>query len=70
MMTETLGWVATALFVGSYFAGGKQRLLAIQLFGALLWLVYGVLIRAAPVVVANVLVAGAAAFNAVRAARE
>lgn len=65
-MTDAIGWVATALFVLSYFAATRRSLLALQFVAALLWLGYGVLLRAPPVVVANVLVAGAAAFNAVR----
>jgi hypothetical protein len=65
-VTDAIGWVATALFVTSYFAASRRALLALQFVAALLWLGYGVLLRAPPVVVANLLVAGAAAFNAVR----
>jgi uncharacterized protein with PQ loop repeat len=36
------------------------------MFGALLWIVYGVLISASPVIVANVLVISAAAWTAFR----
>jgi hypothetical protein len=63
---DALGWVATALFVASYFAASRRVLLALQFVAALVWLWYGVLLRAPPVVVANLLVAGAAAFSAVR----
>jgi hypothetical protein len=65
-VTDAIGWLATALFVTSYFAASRRVLLALQFVAALLWLGYGVLLRAPPVVVANLLVAGAAAFNAVR----
>ena len=65
-MTDALGWLATALFVTSYFAASRRALLGLQFVAALLWLAYGVLLRAPPVVVANLLVAGAAAFNAAR----
>jgi hypothetical protein len=68
-MTETLGWVATAVFVGSYFFKRPALLRAAQMSGAALWIVYGVLIGAIPVVVANALVFGAAAFTLVRARR-
>jgi hypothetical protein len=50
------------VFVGSYFVR-PSRLLALQLAGALTWLAYGVITRQAPVVVSNVVVAGAAAFR-------
>jgi len=63
---ELLGWVATAVFVGSYFFARPAVLRAVQMFGALLWVSYGVLIGASPVVVANLLVFSAAAWTAVR----
>jgi hypothetical protein len=61
-LSELVGWVATAVFVGSYVVR-PSRLLALQLAGALTWLAYGVITRQAPVVVSNVVVAGAAAFR-------
>lgn len=66
---EALGWVATATFVGSYFAKRASTLVRVQIAGALLWAVYGVLVRSAPVIVANVLVIAAAAWKA-RTARD
>lgn len=65
-MTDYIGWVATVLFVLSYFAKSRRSLLGLQFVAALLWLGYGVLLRAAPVIAANALVAGAAAFTAMR----
>jgi hypothetical protein len=67
VMTDTLGWIATALFVGSYFFKRPAFLRAMQMSGAALWIVYGAMIGAIPVVVANALVFGAAAFTLVRA---
>ena len=63
-MTEILGWVATAVFVSSYFFKRPALLRAAQMAGALLWIVYGALIGAIPVVVANGLVFAAAAWTA------
>lgn len=65
-MTEYLGWVATAVFVASYFFHRPQSLRAVQMLGAAMWVAYGLLIHAAPVVVANVLVFSAAAWTIVR----
>jgi hypothetical protein len=65
-VTDGIGWVATALFVLSYFAKSRRRLLLLQFVAALVWLAYGVLLHAAPVIAANALVAGAAAFTAIR----
>jgi len=64
-MTQTLGWVATAIFVGSYFLR-PAALRAIQMVGAVLWIVYGILIGAMPVIAANALVFAAAAWTLAR----
>jgi hypothetical protein len=64
---SSLGWVATALFVSSYFFSRPQALRALQICGALLWILYGGLIGAPPVVVANALVIAAAVWTMVRA---
>ena len=63
---ELLGWIATAVFVASYFAARPSLLRAIQMLGALLWVTYGLLIGASPVIVANLLVFSAAAWTALR----
>jgi hypothetical protein len=63
---DALGWVATAVFVGSYFFRRPAVLRGIQMLGAALWIVYGVLIAAKPVVAANVLVFAAAAWTLLR----
>jgi hypothetical protein len=65
---EILGWSATAVFVGSYFFSKPSRLRAVQMFGAALWVTYGLLIGASPVIVANVLVFSAAAWTIFREA--
>jgi hypothetical protein len=69
LATECLGWSATAVFVGSYFFKRPSHLRGAQMFGALLWLVYGLSIHATPVIFANILVFAAAAWTAFRAAR-
>lgn len=62
-MNEYLGWIATAVFVSSYFFKKPAWLRAAQMAGAALWIVYGVMISAVPVVVANGLVFAAAAWT-------
>jgi len=64
-MIDYLPWTATAVFVGSYFCR-PSALKRVQMIGALLWVVYGLLIGASPVVAANLLVFGAAAITLVR----
>ncbi|MDX2150016.1 MAG: hypothetical protein SFV54_04725 [Bryobacteraceae bacterium] len=59
-MLEALGWVATAAFASSYLFRDPAHLRRVQAGAAALWIAYGVAIGAKPVVVANLLVAGAA----------
>ena len=66
VVAECVGWAATAVFVGSYFFGRPSMLRSVQMIGALLWIAYGVLINASPVIVANVLVFAAAAWTLFR----
>jgi hypothetical protein len=66
-MTDVLGRIATAMFVSSYFFKRAALLRAAQMLGAALWIVYGAMIGAVPVVVANALVFGAAAWTLLRA---
>jgi hypothetical protein len=62
-MIDALGWTATAVFVGSYFFSRPGPLRAVQMAGAVLWIVYGFLISAVPVIAANALVFTAAAWT-------
>ena len=66
--TDALGWTATAVFVASYFFSRPSLLRAVQMFGAVLWITYGLLIGASPVIVANALVFSAAAWTIFRTA--
>lgn len=61
---DIVGWVATGLFVGSYFCARPESLRRAQMLGAALWIAYGLLLGAPPVVAANVLVITAAAWTA------
>ena len=65
-MTEILGWVATAVFVASYFFARPGALRAFQMLGSTLWMSYGLLIGATPVIAANMLVFVAAAWTFAR----
>jgi hypothetical protein len=67
LFIQCLGWSATAVFVGSYFFARPSLLRGVQMLGALLWITYGVMINASPVIVANVLVFAAAAWTTFRA---
>jgi hypothetical protein len=68
-MTDPLGWIATALFAGSYFFTRPESLRRAQMAGAVLWVAYGLLMHAPPVVAANLLVLLAAAWTGWRSRR-
>ena len=50
----------------SYFCKRPETLRRVQMLGALMWVAYGLLVHALPVVVANLLVLSAAAWTARR----
>jgi hypothetical protein len=63
---DVVGWTATGVFVASYFFSRPSFLRGLQMAGAALWILYGVLIAALPVIAANVLVFSAAAWTLAR----
>jgi hypothetical protein len=65
-MLDWIGWIATALFAASYFCKQPSTLRSVQALAALLWIGYGILIKAPPVIVANLVVAIVAAYSAWR----
>ena len=67
-MTDVIGWSATALFVASYFLKERRHLLRAQIVAAFVWMAYGILLHAVPVIVANALVAAAAGWSTLRGA--
>ena len=56
-MFEWIGWVATAIFAISYFCRQPALLRRTQALAAVLWIGYGIVIKAPPVIVANLVVA-------------
>jgi hypothetical protein len=69
MSTDWIGWVATAIFLSSYLCKDPAVLRRVQALAACLWMVYGLMIHATPVVVANLLVAGMAVCSSLAATR-
>lgn len=65
-IADSIGWMATAVFVASYFFSKPAMLRGLQMVGAALWMTFGVLIASKPVIVANVLVFAAAAWTLLR----
>jgi uncharacterized protein with PQ loop repeat len=59
-MPDVIGWLATAVFVTSYFTKHTVALRRVQGLAACLWAAYGVLIHATPVIAANLIVAAVA----------
>ena len=62
-MLDYIGWVATAIFASSYFCKQPGMLRRLQALAALLWIGYGVMIHALPVIVANLVVASVAVYS-------
>lgn len=60
---DWIGWSATAVFLLSYRCSSQTRLRLTQAAAAALWVVYGLLIQAVPIIVANLLVAAVAVYT-------
>ena len=65
-MLDLLGWLATAVFAGSYFCKQPASLRRVQALAAVMWIGYGVGIGALPVIVANLIVGVLALYSAWR----
>jgi hypothetical protein len=63
---DLIGWLATAVFLVSYFTRGPRGLRRVQGIAAGLWALYGVMIHSLPVIVANILVASVAVISSFR----
>ncbi|PYO93346.1 MAG: hypothetical protein DMD58_00400 [Gemmatimonadetes bacterium] len=68
MMTHVdwIGWLATAVFLVSYFTKTPVGLRRVQGVAAGLWALYGVMIHSLPVIVANILVTSVAVVSSFR----
>ena len=66
MSLSWIGWVSTAVFASSYLFKQPVALRRVQAGAAILWVIYGLMINAWPVVVANLLVASMALYSSNR----
>jgi hypothetical protein len=69
MTFDWIGWIATAVFASSYLCSDQAQLRRVQALAACMWVAYGAIIGAAPVMVANLFVAGVAAWSSLRPLR-
>jgi hypothetical protein len=60
---DALGWVATVLFLTSYSCRTQRALRLTQAAAAGVWALYGTLLHALPIIVANLLVAAVAVYS-------
>jgi hypothetical protein len=65
-VSDWIGWLATVAFASSYFFKDAGVLRRVQALAATLWIVYGLLLKAPPVVVANSIIAVLAIYSALR----
>jgi hypothetical protein len=65
-VNSLLGWSASAVFAVSYFIRDSVRLRIVQSIAAVLWTLYGIVLHAPPIIVANIIVATLAIASAYR----
>ena len=53
-MIETLGWIATAVVVGSFGIQNQRKLRIINMCGSILWIGYGFLKQDNPIIFVNI----------------
>ena len=63
-MSDWIGWLAMAAFASSYFFKDSRALRRVQALAAGLWISYGLLGHAYPVVASNLVIAVLAAWSA------
>jgi hypothetical protein len=67
-VSNVIGWLATAIFAGSYFVRNPATMRWVQAGAAVCWIIYGSLLHATPVIAANLLVVTLATYTAWRSA--
>ena len=68
-LADSIGWTATAVFTASYLTKEHATLRRVQMAGASLWLTYGLVMQAPPVIGSNILVLSAACWAEYRQRR-
>ena len=53
-MIETLGWIATAIVVGSFGIQDQRKLRIVNMTGSILWIGYGFLKQDNPIIFVNI----------------
>ncbi len=53
-MIDTLGWIATAIVVGSFGIQDQRKLRIVNMTGSVLWLGYGFLKQDNPIIFVNI----------------
>ena len=67
-MNDAVGYLATGVVLCSYLFKNPSTLRRIQALGAVVWMLYGVLLHSGPVIVANLLIVGIALWSSVKVA--
>ncbi|HZA97815.1 MAG TPA: YgjV family protein [Gemmatimonadales bacterium] len=69
-MIDAIGWVATGIFLASYSCTDPRKLRLMQAAAAMVWVAYGAMLQAVPIIVANLLVAGVAIYSGAKGFRK
>ncbi|MEP7324747.1 MAG: YgjV family protein [Gemmatimonadota bacterium] len=68
-MNDLIGYLATAAVLLSYLFKNPTTLRRVQALAAVLWMLYGILLHAYPVIVANVLITAIAVWSSVKVSK-
>ena len=60
---EVIGWIATTFVISSFLINDMLRLRAVNLIGAVCWLVYGIIASATSIIFLNVVIVGIQIFK-------
>jgi len=60
---EVIGWIASTFVISSFLINDMLRLRAVNLIGALCWLVYGIIASAPSIIFLNVVIVGIQIFK-------
>ena len=60
---EVIGWIATTFVISSFLINDMLRLRAVNLIGALCWLVYGIIASSSSIIFLNVVIVGIQIFK-------
>ena len=62
-LLEVVGWIATLIVISSFIINDMLRLRAVNLIGAICWLIYGILAVSSSIIFLNIVIVGIQSFK-------